>query len=151
FDAPDSKPAEGRETPPSDGLPQAHETPRAGRVPREVIEDLPALDPAVRAPLYQRILLWFVPNLTAFLASFCIMAVELVASRVIARHLGSSLYTWTSVIGIVLLGITLGNLLGGRLADWFRPAAVLAVLFLLASGACVAIPMLNDWVSEWAG
>ena len=45
------------------------------------------------------------------------MVVEVVASRVIARHLGSSLYTWTSVIGIVLLGITLGNLLGGRLAE----------------------------------
>src|SRR6266545_1388165 len=34
-------------------------------------------------------------------------------------------------------------------ADRLPPAAVLAVLFLLASGACVAIPMANDWVNDW--
>ncbi|MDH4201905.1 MAG: fused MFS/spermidine synthase [Phycisphaerae bacterium] len=37
------------------------------------------------------------------------MIIELVASRLIARDLGSSIYTWTSVIGIILLGITIGS------------------------------------------
>ncbi len=111
----------------------------------------PAPQPWSRRPLWQRILLWFVPNLTAFIASFCIMVLELVAGRLIARYLGSSLYTWTSVIGIVLAGITIGNLIGGRLADWFRPASVLSVLFVLASLACVAIPIANDKVHEMPG
>jgi MFS family permease len=100
-------------------------------------------------PLWKRVLLWFVPNLTAFIASFCIMVIELVAGRIIARHLGSSLYTWTSVIGVVLAGITIGNLVGGRLADRFRPASVLAVLFLLAGGTCLAILPLNKIVNDW--
>ncbi len=43
-----------------------------------------------------------IPCLTVFITSFCIMVVELVAGRLIARHLGSSLYTWTAVIGVVL-------------------------------------------------
>src|SRR5688500_10374 len=106
FDASDPKPPQEKEPPAPPGPP-------AQRVPKEVLQGFPGLESAVKASLLQRILLWFIPNLTAFIASACIMIIELVASRVIARHLGSSLYTWTSVIGIVLLGITLGNLLGG--------------------------------------
>ena len=45
------------------------------------------------------------------------MTVELVASRLIARYLGSSLYTWTGVMGVILAGMSLGNYLGGRMAD----------------------------------
>ena len=54
-----------------------------------------------------------IPTATVFFSSACIMILELVASRLIARHLGASLYTWTSVIGVVLAGITLGNYVGG--------------------------------------
>jgi hypothetical protein len=43
-----------------------------------------------------------VPNLIVFVANVAIMVIELVASRLVARHLGSSLYTWTSVIGVIL-------------------------------------------------
>src|SRR5262245_23312011 len=108
--------------------------------PDPIEAELATIEPKSRRPLGQRVLLWFVPNLTAFIASFCIMVLELVAGRVIARYLGSSLYTWTSVIGIVLAGITVGNLVGGRLADWFRPGNVLSVIFILGSLTCMAIP-----------
>ena len=70
------------------------------------------------------------------LCGFCVMVIELVAGRVIAKHVGQSLYTWTSVIGIVLGGITLGNLIGGRLADRFDPRKVVALLFLFAALTC---------------
>ena len=42
----------------------------------------------------------WLPEITVFVSSFCVMVVELVAGRVISRHLGSSLYTWTSVIDL---------------------------------------------------
>ncbi len=77
------------------------------------------------------------------------LAVELVAGRLIARHLGSSLYTWTSVIGVVLAGITIGNYIGGRIADRFAARKTLAVLFGVSSAACVAIVVLNNVVGEW--
>jgi hypothetical protein len=57
------------------------------------------------------------------------MVLELVAARLIARYLGSSLYTWTAVIGVVLGGITLGNYLGGRVADSYPARRSLAGLF----------------------
>ena len=52
-----------------------------------------------------------------FLASFCGMTLELTASRLIAQHLGVSLFTWTGIIGVMLAGTALGNLSGGILAD----------------------------------
>lgn len=90
-----------------------------------------------------------IPSVTVFISSFCIMVLELVASRLIARHLGSSLYTWTAVIGVVLAGITIGNYTGGRLADRFQARKTLATLFILSSAACVIIVILNNTVGDW--
>jgi predicted membrane-bound spermidine synthase len=90
-----------------------------------------------------------VPSGTVFLSSFCIMVLELVAARLIARHLGSSLYTWTAVIGVVLAGITIGNYLGGRIADKFPARKTLAVLFALASAACIVTVIANNLVGGW--
>jgi spermidine synthase len=75
------------------------------------------------------------PNLIAFISSACIMVLELVAGRIIAPYVGVSLYTWTSVIGVVLAGISLGNYLGGRLADRWASLRLLGIVFL-AGGLC---------------
>jgi predicted membrane-bound spermidine synthase len=84
-----------------------------------------------------------VPHVIFFLSCACIMVVELVAGRLISGHLGSSLYTWTAVIGVMLAGITAGNVVGGRLADRYRPEAILAWLFLAAGSACLVALALN--------
>jgi MFS family permease len=90
-----------------------------------------------------------IPSATVFFSSGCIMVLELVAGRLISRYLGSSLYTWTSVIGVVLAGISLGNYLGGRIADRFNAAKALAVLFSICSAACVLVVALNNIVGGW--
>ncbi len=91
----------------------------------------------------------FWPNLTVFVTGMCIMTLELSAGRLISRHLGQSLYTWTSVIGIVLAGLSIGNYIGGRLADSFNARRTLVALFLLSSFTCLAIPGLNHLVGDW--
>ena len=63
----------------------------------------------------------------AFLASLGFMALEMVAGRMVSRHLGSSIYGWTSVIGVLLGGLSLGNFLGGKIADRVHKADVAAV------------------------
>ncbi len=90
-----------------------------------------------------------IPNATVFISNFCIMVLELVAGRLIARHLGVSLYTWTGVIGIVLTGIAVGNYTGGRLADKFPPKKTLTWLFFISSAFCVLIPVIQNIVGEW--
>lgn len=67
-----------------------------------------------------------------FLAGFCLMTIELLAGRIMAPYLGVSLYTWTSVIGAVLVGVTFGNTLGGWLADRYHSARVLGLCFAFA-------------------
>lgn len=86
-------------------------------------------------------------NLLVFVSSVCVMVLELTASRLIAKHVGNSLYTWTSVIGVVLAGITIGNFLGGWLADRAAPSKVLNWLFLTASILCMSVLWLDGIAS----
>ncbi|WP_135503643.1 fused MFS/spermidine synthase [Roseovarius aestuariivivens] len=48
------------------------------------------------------------------------LVVEIVAGRMLAPHVGMSLYTWTAVIAVVLAGFSAGHWWGGRLAE--KPA-----------------------------
>ncbi len=88
------------------------------------------------------------PNLIVFLSSACIMILELVAGRIIAPHVGVSLYTWTSVIGIVLAGISLGNYLGGRIADRRASPRLLGGIYMLA-GVSALIILSAEQMSVW--
>lgn len=72
----------------------------------------------------------------AVLAGAAILTLEILAGRMASARLGSSVYTWTSVIGVVLTGLALGSLVGGWLADRFPPRALLRWLFLAASVTC---------------
>lgn len=91
--------------------------------------------PAVAAP---RSRLWR-PSLIVFISSACVMVLELVAGRIIAPYVGVSLYTWTSVIGVVLAGISLGNFLGGWLADRWASLRLLGAIFLFGGLACFVV------------
>ncbi|OWK41789.1 fused MFS/spermidine synthase [Fimbriiglobus ruber] len=52
-----------------------------------------------------------------FLANAGLLVLQLVAGRLLAPFVGSSLETWTAVIGAFLTGIAVGNAVGGRAAD----------------------------------
>lgn len=80
--------------------------------------------------------------LSSFLAGFSIMAVELVSARVMAPIIGSSVYTWTSVIGITLLGLALGSWAGGILADKVKNDRLLPLTFLASAVTVAIIPVL---------
>jgi spermidine synthase len=69
----------------------------------------------------------------AFVGSGCLLVLELVAGRILAPTIGVSLYTWTSIIGVVLAGISIGNYLGGRLADRRPGRATLSSLYLFSA------------------
>lgn len=91
----------------------------------------------------------YAPHMVVFFGSAFIMVLELVAGRLIARHLGNSLYTWTSVIGVILAGMSIGNYVGGRLSDRWPPERILGILFLVASALCVSVLPMNRLFSEF--
>jgi len=83
-------------------------------------------------------------NAVVFIASFCTLVIELVAGRIMAPYVGVSLYTWTSIIGIVLAGISVGAYLGGLLADRYpRPATLGWLLLLSGVGAFSIAPLIT--------
>ena len=83
-------------------------------------------------------------NIVVFIASFCTLVIELVAGRMMAPYVGVSLYTWTSIIGVVLAGISIGAYLGGRMADRYPRSSTLGwLLFLSGLGAFSISPLTN--------
>lgn len=55
--------------------------------------------------------------IVAFGAGAAVMSMELIVSRILTPVFGSSTYTWGSLIGIVLAGLSLGYFLGGKISD----------------------------------
>ncbi len=83
-------------------------------------------------------------NIVVFIASFCTLVIELVAGRIMAPYVGVSLYTWTSIIGVVLAGISIGAYLGGRIADRYPRSSTLGwLLFFSGLGAFSISPLTN--------
>src|SRR5262245_18367249 len=77
--------------------------------------------------------------LLAFISSACTLVIELIAGRIMAPYIGVSLYTWTSIIGVVLAGISGGNFFGGYVADRHASSRALGVIFVLGSLASAGI------------
>jgi len=65
-----------------------------------------------------------------FTASFCSLVIEMVAGRILAPFVGVSIYTWTSIIGVILAGISVGAFIGGKLVDRFPSRRTLDGSFL---------------------
>lgn len=83
-------------------------------------------------------------NIVVFIASFCMLVIEIVAGRIMAPYVGVSLYTWTSIIGVVLAGISIGAYLGGLIADRYpRPSTLGWLLFISGLGAFSISPLTN--------
>jgi predicted membrane-bound spermidine synthase len=87
----------------------------------------------------------------AFIASFCTLVIELVAGRVLAPYVGVSLYTWTSIIGVVLAGISGGAYAGGWLADRRPKDSTLGWLLLASGVAAICIAPATNWLASEEG
>lgn len=86
-----------------------------------------------------------------FVASFCSMSLEVSASRLLAPIVGVSLYSWTGIIGVVLIGITAGNYGGGRLADSAPRLDVLGSCLFFAGLFTLIVLFLFALVMRWGG
>jgi len=53
-------------------------------------------------------------GLIVFISGAIVMALEIIASRIVTPVFGSTVYTWGSLIGIILSGLSIGYFIGGR-------------------------------------
>lgn len=72
------------------------------------------------------------------------MVMELCASRVLSPFFGDSNIIWTSIIGIILLSSSIGNTIGGRLADKDDVQKDLCKISLWAAVLILYIPVLSE-------
>ncbi len=70
-----------------------------------------------------------------------LMALEIVSSRVLSPHFGSSVYVWGSIIGVFLAAMSIGYFWGGKLADR-RPAMAIVGRLILAAGMAQTVVLL---------
>jgi predicted membrane-bound spermidine synthase len=70
------------------------------------------------------------------------LALEMCASRLLGAYFGTSLFIWGNLIGLVLLYLTIGYFLGGRLADRHPSPQLLCTLTAIAALAIALLPFL---------
>lgn len=80
----------------------------------------------------------------AFAAGFILMVYELAAARILAPSIGSSMYIWTSVIGIIVMALSLGYWYGGKLADARHRVTDIALLFWVMAALIMSTLLLDD-------
>lgn len=82
-----------------------------------------------------------------FFSGAAMMIIEISAARLLSPLFGNSVYTWTSLIGVILVAFSVGGYYGGRLAD--RRVGVEVIGWLLAVVAVLTylIPTLGTMFS----
>ncbi len=71
----------------------------------------------------------------------CAMVFEMVAPRLFAPYFGTSTYIWTAVIGVVMMSLTLGYFIGGKLAKKKPRTSTVTTILIVA-----AILALGDYL-----
>jgi len=80
----------------------------------------------------------FALYLTSILAGFCMMALEITGARLLQPVFGSSIDVWAAIITTFILSLSIGYVIGGRIADRARTNAVLGWI-ILAAGVCYCL------------
>lgn len=88
--------------------------------------------------------------LLVFVAGACSLAVELSASRLLAPYFGTSLFIWANLIGLILVYLTVGYYVGGRIADRFPRATVLYGMTTTAAFLISLIPFISRPIMYWS-
>ncbi len=73
-----------------------------------------------------------------FITGGCVLVLEVTATRVLAPYFGNTIYTVSSIIGVILAALSLGYYFGGRLADR-RPDSAWFYGIILAGGLAVIV------------
>jgi spermidine synthase len=75
-----------------------------------------------------------------FFAGIGSMATEMCASRLLAPYYGSSTMIWANIIGLVLIALSVGYVLGGKLADRHPTPRMLGIIVLSGAVLTAVVP-----------
>src|SRR6266852_4612950 len=92
---------------------------------------------------YSLIVLVFISGMTS-------LALEMSASRLLGAYFGTSLFIWANLIGLILLYLTVGYFIGGRLADRHPSEQLLCTLTALAALCISLLPFVSQSILNWS-
>jgi len=85
-----------------------------------------------------------------FVGGMTSLALEMCASRLLGAYFGTSLFIWGNLIGLILLYLTIGYFLGGKIADRYPHEQVLCVITAAAALAIMLIPFVSQSILTWS-
>ena len=87
--------------------------------------------------------------LLSFLEGCSVMVCELAGAKMLAPFFGTSLYVWAAVLGLTLLGLTMGYFLGGIMSKKYANDDRLLFWVLIFAGLSLSImPISSKWIME---
>lgn len=92
---------------------------------------------------------WGRLELIAFVGGAAVMALEITGSRVLAPFLGTSVFVWTTLIGVIMASLSAGYWWGGRMADRLPVFHRLALILALAGGFAGFTAVVQQPVLAW--
>lgn len=81
-----------------------------------------------------------------FCTGAAVMALELAASRFLAPYFGTSMIVWANIIGLILLALSIGYFVGGRIADKHPSRNLLMYLSLSAGVWTASLPIWGHFI-----
>ena len=79
---------------------------------------------------------------TVFVSGMSTLAIELTASRLLGYVFGTSNIVWANIIGLILLYLTVGYFVGGRLADRSPHPRTMYTIILAAAFLSAIVPLI---------
>jgi spermidine synthase len=83
-----------------------------------------------------------------FISGAVVMALELVASRLLAPTFGDSIFVWGNLIGVVMIGLAIGYYYGGKIADKMPSYRTFSMIILVAGIFVLLIPASYSFIIE---
>ncbi len=85
-----------------------------------------------------------------FISGMTSLALEMCASRLLGAYFGTSLLIWANLIGLILIYLTVGYFIGGRLADRYPSEQLLCALTACAAVSISILPFVSESVLTWS-
>jgi spermidine synthase/MFS family permease len=80
----------------------------------------------------------------AIASNAAVLICQQAAIRLLAPLIGSSIETWSAILGVFLLGIAIGNFIAGKLADRYSATNIVSLSLLLGAISVFAMPLIVE-------